>query len=335
VWQASLSADLVRSESLLERRDSAILRLSGSASRSTTLSAELQHTRVNDKPEWAAYVYIRTELDAQRWVGGTARAGNGSSYGFDIETGKLVTQGEGVGYRVGTSTDSAPGAKSGLAYGALNLNLRPATIELFGSSATRGGNSHYAEVAVSGAVVGVDGSWGLTRQVTDSFALARLGVPQPGVEVLLNNQVQGVTDAQGELFIPNVGAFGRQDVSINDKQLGMQYNLRDRRQTIAPAYRSGTLVDFGGKKLSAVAGMAWQVDGGRRVPVGARAWTMQGKDGALRIETGREGDFYLEEASAGDYTGKLQVGQRTYTCRVTIPSFAEAVMELKEGIVCE
>jgi outer membrane usher protein FimD/PapC len=334
LWKATLVADWTRSDDQLERRDIAAVRMSTNLGRTVTLSAEMQGTRINGgHRDWGAYVFLRKELDDQRWVGGSLRSANGSRT-IDVETGKTLLQGEGVGYRIGTTATTGAAGNSNTVYAGANWNLRPAALEFFGATPTNGG-SGYAEVAVSGAVVGVDGYWGLTRQVNDSFALARLGVPQAGVEVLLNNQVQGVTDDRGMLFVPNVGAFGRQDLSINDKQVGMQYNLAERRKVIAPAYRSGTVVDFGGKKLRAVAGMAWRVTDGSREPIAARSWTVTGPSGTLTIETSSAGDFYLDDAPAGTYTGRLDAARRTYSCALTVPEFAEAVLELKEGIVCE
>lgn len=334
MWAATLAAEVSRTADALATRDLALLRLSTSLGRTTTLSAELQASRVNGQREWAGYIFIRSDLGGAHWAGATARA-TGNARGWDVDVGKQVPYGEGVGYRAGVSTSVQAGAESSYGFLAGSWNLRPATLEFFGTNTLRGPAARYAELAVSGALVGVDGYWGLTRRVDDGFVLARLGVPQAGVEVSLNNQVQGVTDAQGLVFIPQVGSFGRQDLSINDKQLGMQYDIAERRKTIAPAYRSGTVVDFGGRKLSAVAGMAWLLTGGQRTPIAARSWHLQGPAGAVTIETGSAGDFYLENAATGSYRGELQAGQRTATCRLTIPPFDEAVHELKEGIICE
>jgi outer membrane usher protein FimD/PapC len=206
---------------------------------------------------------------------------------------------------------------------------------VFASAPVSGGGSHYGEVALSGAVVGVDGYWGVTRRVADSFVLARLGVPQAGVEVSVNNQVQGRTDAQGQLFIPQVGAFGRQDITINDKQLALEYNVRETRRTIAPAFRSGTVVNFGAHKMHAVAGTAWQLRAGQRLPIATRAWEMRGPKGSVQVEAAGSGDFYLEDVAPGSYRGELQLDDRKYSCRMTVPEFEEVVLDLKEGIVCE
>jgi len=188
---------------------------------------------------------------------------------------------------------------------------------------------------VAGALVGIAGYWGATRQINDAFVLARLGVPHPGVQILLNGQPQGRTDAQGRLLIPQVSSLGRQELSLDDQGLAIQYTLHEKQRAIAPAFRSGTVVDFGIQRMRALAGTAWQVDGGRRTPVVARAWTLRGASGQLQIETASAGDFYLEDAAPGRYTGTLQGRTRTYACRLTVPPSDEAVQELKEGIVCE
>jgi outer membrane usher protein FimD/PapC len=184
-------------------------------------------------------------------------------------------------------------------------------------------------------VLAVDGAWGLSRRTSDSFVLARLGVPQPGVDIYLNNQRQGTTDADGLLFVPGVGAFGRQDVSLDDKQLPMQFSLARRRFTVTPPFKSGTVVDFRATRVRALAGMAWQVEGGARQPIASHTWTMKGSAGSLAIETAKAGDFYLEHAPPGEYAGSVAVRGKTYTCRMKVPDFAEAVHELREGIVCE
>jgi outer membrane usher protein FimD/PapC len=155
------------------------------------------------------------------------------------------------------------------------------------------------------------------------------------VEVSVNNQVQGRTDGRGQLFIPEVGAFGRQDVTINDKQLGMEYNLRQVRRTIAPPFRSGTVVNFGGTRMRAIAGFAWLLAGGRRTPIAARAWELTGPAGSFLVETASAGDFYLENVPPGTYEGALLHQGRSYSCRMTVPDFETAVLELEEGITCE
>lgn len=330
---SSVSADYTRvSESTGPRHNYAV-RLSSSLNRQATLFAEYTRSRTMTDDFWGFSVYLRLELEQQRWVGATYRANRGFR-SVEAETGQQLPQGEGVGYRLGTLLARNQGEPSELTYGNATWNLKPVVIDVNASAQTRGGKTHFAEAGISGAVVSVDGYVGATRPVNDGFALARLGVPQSGVDIYLNSQVQGKSDAEGNLLIPNVGAFGRQDVTLNDKQLSMEYSLGRKRVTIAPAYKSGTLVTFDGRKLRAVTGRAWIVEGDARTGVKSQAWTVSGPGGRLAIETAPSGDFYLEDGPPGRYTGTLQWNGKVYSCAMNIPSFAEAVHELQDGLVC-
>jgi outer membrane usher protein len=331
---ANLSLDYTRASETGGRRENFAVRLSSSISRQLSVFTEFSRSRSGGSGGfWAFNAYLRYELDPQHWAGSTYRA-NRDFHAVEGEVGRKLPQGEGVGYRLGTVLGRARGQPSESVHAGANWNLRPVSFDFNASTQTRGGQSWFAEAGVSGAFVTLDGYLGATRQVPDGFALARLGVPQGGVDVYLNSQVQGRTDADGNLLIPNVGAFGRQDVTLDDKKLSMEYSLARKRVTIAPAYKSGTLVNFGGKKLQAVTGQAWLQQAGGRKPIASHAWTLAGPGGPLAIETAPAGDFYLEDGPPGRYTGNVQLDGKVYSCAMDIPSFTEAVHELRDGLVC-
>lgn len=329
-----VSAGWVRTVSQPDVRETAFVRLGGNLSPRTSVFTDLHATRVGGGSRtWTANLYLRHDFDTQRWAGAQFSTGSPGRT-LDTETGKQLPEGEGFGYRAGTSTRWRDGEAATAAFGGVEWNLRPATVGLFANAPLEGSRA-YLQADVAGALVGMGGYWGLTRQVADSFVLARLGVPQPGVEIFLNHQSQGRTDDRGLLLIPQLSSLGRQDIWLNEKELGIQYRLPERRLVITPAFRSGNIVDFGITRVRALAGMAWRVGQGQREPVAARSWTMQGPAGSLAIATGSAGDFYLEDAAPGTYRGTLQVGQRSYACRMNVPEFPEPVHELQDGIICE
>lgn len=334
LWRGNIGLEWVRLEDALETRIQRILRLGANITRATSVIAEIQSNRINGREEHSAFMFLRTELGDGRWAGGSLRSSAGLR-SANVEAGRQVYSGEGVGYRVSLDAAQAGGELGSAGSASVNWHLRPFTIDFVGSSPLTGGGRPFAAVAVAGALVAVDGYWGLTRQVSDGFVLARLGVPQSGVDVLLNNQLQGRTDARGELFIPQTTAFVAQDVSVNDKQLGIQYALADRRRTISPGYRSGTVVHFGGRKLSAIAGTAALRKDGRKIPIASRSWRMAAGATTVTIETAGAGDFYVEDAQPGEYRGEIVHDGVAYRCRMQVPQFEEPVLELKEGIVCE
>ncbi|HYF19408.1 MAG TPA: fimbria/pilus outer membrane usher protein, partial [Ramlibacter sp.] len=283
----TLSAEAARARDSNGPRWTAAARFSTALSRSTTIQAEVTRSRTPMAHDWGVNVFLRHELDTLHWTGATARA-TGEYRTLDLEAGRQLVTGEGFNYRLGTSTSWRRGQEPsafGTATGA--WNLRPVRLELNAVSQLRGGTSTALEAAVAGSVVAIDGYWGLARPVTDSFALARLGVPREGVEVLLNNLPQGRTGPDGTLLIPQVAAFGRQEIALNEKDLPIDYSLRTPRIVIAPDYRSGVVVDFAGRALRAFTGVAWQASEGNREPIASPAWTLQGSQGRIALETTR------------------------------------------------
>jgi len=330
----NLSADLVRAAAGGERRSTRFVRASTFLSRDVSVFAEYQTTRVDGAAGWTAAVYLRIDLDTQHWASASASAAP-QRHAMELETGRPLTQGEGLGYRLALTTSLESGRRESTGSLSADWHLRPASLGVLAVAPLEGSASSYVRGEVSGALAGLDGYWGLTREVSDAFALVRLGVPQPGVQVFLNNQSQGRTDAQGRLFIPELSSLGRQEISIDDRELEIQYLLPQKRRTIVPLYRSGTIVDFGIHKLRAVAGYAWRASGGRRTALAMRAWTLTGPRGAVEVRTGAAGDFYLEDAAPGRYSGELADGSRRWRCRMDVPEFDEPVHEVAEGIVCE
>lgn len=333
---SSLSADATRVSDASGGRDSVAVRFVTSFNRRTSLQTEYVVRRTGaGQREWGVNLFLRFDLDGQTWASASAQGGPGNG-SLNLEAGRQLTDGEGVGWRAGTQ--SLFGAhRSDFAYASANWNLRPLSLEFNGSSQLTGGRARFAEVGVSGAIVAVDGFAGLSRQVNDSFALARLGVPEPGVDIYLNNQWQGKSDAKGNLVIPQVGAYGRQDISIDDRQLPMQYGIAHKRRAIAPAYKSGNVVDFGGRRQRAFIGIA-KTGPQAAQPIRSRAFSMArvgGNGGTVRIETSPVGEFYLENAEPGRYAGTLEVDGRALSCRLELPDVPDVVIELKEGVTCD
>lgn len=298
-----------------------------------SLSVEVLSSRQPDRRDVTALLLFRMDLDGGSWLG-TSVERNRDGHVVTSETGRTIPQGEGAGWRAGVSGGSAPSRD--LAFGNATWNLSKATVDANVSNGLHAGAGSYGELAVSGGIAAIDGYWGATRRVDDSFVVAKLGVPQPGVEVSINSQVQGRTDETGALLIPQVSSYTRQQVTVNDKQVGLQYELQERQRIVVPAYRSGTVVDFGGREVHAVAGIAWRRTAeGKRVPIENRAFALRSETGTAKVETGSGGDFYLEGLGVGRYTGRLQHDGRTYSCTLDVPAFTEAVYEAPEGINCD
>ncbi|HYF21622.1 MAG TPA: hypothetical protein VEA40_27420 [Ramlibacter sp.] len=95
------------------------------------------------------------------------------------------------------------------------------------------------------------------------------------------------------------------------------------------------MITGAGRALRAFTGVAWQASERNREPIASRAWTLQGSQGRIALETTREGDFYLEDVAPGRYTGALVVKGTRLNCVLEIPPSKDIVTELANGVVCD
>ena len=327
----SLTAQWSRSRDAFGPRSIASVRASTALGPRQSLAVEVLQNREAGRRDLSAFLLFRMELDGQRWLSSSVERGGGGHL-LSTEAGSTLPQGEGAGWRAGVTAASRTHTAIGFASASWNHAL--ATVDV-NAAAPQSGGGGFGQVAVSGALAAVDGFWGVTRRIDDSFVVARLGVPQPGVEVSINSQVQGRTDEAGMLLIPQVISYAQQQVSVNDRQVGLQYDLRERQRPVVAAFRSGNVIDFGGRAIRAVAGYLWRVDRDGRTALSNLSVVLHGPDCPLVLETGSSGDFYVENAAVVRYAGRVTVEDRRYECRLEVPAFSEPVFEVPGGVTCE
>ena len=109
-----------------------------------------------------------------------------------------------------------------------------------GASQQRGSTQGTAEF--EGSVATLGGGVYLGNRIDDSFAVVDAGAPD--VEVLFENRVAGRTNAQGKILLPELHSYQRNKIEINPLGLPMDAAAGTTQDVIAPADRSGILVDF-------------------------------------------------------------------------------------------
>jgi outer membrane usher protein len=214
----------------------------------------------------------------------------------------------------------------------LEYNAPPATFIAQGRSEelSTGESSDSWELAVQGAIYAVPGSWGFARRVDDSFAVARISPAVAGVRVYHNGEQVGRTDAAGEAFVPGVSAFLNNQIAIDDKDVPMEYTLQAVSQTIAPAFRSGTLVEFGVRRSLGVVGRLQRGEAG----IEYRTGRLQVGSASQRLQTGAGGEFYLEDVGPGSYAGSIETEQGTCAFTIVVPDATGPLLELPEAVRC-
>ena len=183
---------------------------------------------------------------------------------------------------------------------------------------------------VSGGVVAVGGSVHATRVVDNSFAVIRT----PGVEGLrgyINNQEVGVTDSRGELVVPNnlVAYYGNR-ISINDRDIPLDYRVDATEKTVAPPFRGGALVVFPVTRLQILTGtVRIETAGQEHIPAYGQL-TVAAKDGTFDSPIGKNGEFYLENIPAGSYDATIDDEGKSCRFSLEIPDSPEPIMKLGE-----
>ena len=232
--------------------------------------------------------------------------------------------GEGLLYRVNAETRDDPIGSHQLFNPMVQWNARSAVLrgESFRDSAT--GNNR-VQLGLQGGVAAVGEEWTLSRPVTDSFAIVKVG-EVPGVRVYANNQPVGKTDASGTVFVPRLASYFENPVAIEDADLPVNYIVPHGRLIVSPALRSGVLLDFKARAVTAIAG---------RLVLDARAFAdargeVRVGGEARELLTSRDGSFYLEQVPPGTYPGMATHADGTCRFTLRVPPSSDVVTELGE-----
>lgn len=253
-----------------------------------------------------------------------------------FQVGNLVPAGEGLGYRVGAEVADTPEGSVRSLAPELTWHGRHATVQASATQSSRpDGRSGLYDVAVRGALAYVGGTVGLARPIDDSFAVARIDPPLPGVRVYLNQQESGRTDAAGRVFLPRVVSYVENHVGIDDRDVPIEHALESKGRTLVPYSRSGTVLTFEAPLTRAMAGTLSYRRAGRSLPAEfvMIVLTVQGRP--LEVPTGRGGDYYFENVAPGDYPARVEIAG--HPCRFTlhVPRSDETLVRLPDVSACD
>lgn len=258
---------------------------------------------------------------------------NADTYTDTAQFTKNTPVGEGWGFRVRDDNIRSATQQTNLLDSYLQINAQPAIISA--SYQAAGGKESY-QASVAGALAYVDGSVGVSRPIYDSFGLVKTGGLK-GVQVLHNNQPIGNTNEDGELFIPNLGSYLDNQISINDTDIPIDYSLRSREVYVSPGWRSGAAIKFDIRRIQAVAGKLSIKYGDAKAPLVysevalfADAESKQ----TLVLLTGKNGEFYIEDIKPGLYNGSAAIAGKVCKFSFRVPQTNESFITLEETI-CE
>lgn len=239
---------------------------------------------------------------------------------------------EGLGYSVfldhsGGATDGTQ-LRSNIQYNAPAAVLRAE----YGRFQGLGQTVEDQRLSIAGGAVLVGGHAAMTRPVTESYAIVKVG-DVAGVGILVDGQQMGKTDKQGILVLPSLSAYYDSSVALATGALPMEYSLPAAVKRVSPSLRSGAFVDFGVVKTQAFMGKLKSRKGPVTKALEFREFQINVGGKPQTFVTGRAGEFYIENLKPGTYEGTLAVDGQPCAFNLNIPPSDEIFVELGE-LVC-
>jgi outer membrane usher protein FimD/PapC len=247
-----------------------------------------------------------------------------------IQVTKNLPLGEGFGGRAAFETNQAESRNFN------NYDLQLLYNAKYGQYGAEFVSTDHAETysfSAAGGLTFVKDSLNFSRPVQDSFALAKVG-DLKGVRVYLNNQEIGRTGNSGKVLIPDLGSYYENQISINDKDIPMEYTLAEVMKYVSPPFRSGSYIEFGATKVQGFTGTLKVKVGQESKPLEYVEFKLMVEGKELLSPTGKGGEVYLENMKPGKYRGELRYLDKDYSFDIIIPKSDEIIVDLGE-IICE
>jgi outer membrane usher protein len=273
------------------------------------------------------------------WFGAESNASTFYTHAADTDSfiaqaSNTITPREGLGYRVTAENVRQETGDYTRLSPYLEFNQPRATyiVEAAAQESDTAGSNASWQLAAQGSVYAVgEDQWGFGRRVDDSFALARVQPPLPGVRVYFSGREVGRTDEQGEILLPGLVSFLDNSVAIEDEDVPIDYTLGQVEQAISPPYRGGSLIEF---KLGVQRNIVGRLvlEGGDALEYAA--FVLRGPAGEQQSQTGAEGEFYLENVAAGAHAGEVRIGERLCRFALQVPDRIAPIIEIEQPVTC-
>ncbi|MGE4064658.1 MAG: fimbria/pilus outer membrane usher protein [Rhodospirillaceae bacterium] len=300
--------------------------LTGSTRLTERLSVALtvSHTRFPNLPENNGVFAALTMPVGTRTTASASLNADRERTNAAVQLQQSLPYGEGLGYFVQAAVGKdAPNFA--------NLQYQGRT-GLYTVDVLHVGGETRVSASAAGALVFIGGRVFAARPVEDAFALIRVpGVA--GVSGTLSHQHIGVTDARGDLLVPNLlGNYGN-ELGINDQDIPLDYSIGSTGRAVAPRTRGGAVVEFPVRKLQAYVGTLEVMRGGETIVPAYGDLEVAAGGTTVASPIGAAGDFYLEMLPGE--TNDARVRYEGGSCRFTIAAMASAERFVELGkLIC-
>ena len=247
---------------------------------------------------------------------------------FQVE--KALPFGEGFGARASYDRTDSNAQSTNAFNGSLQYNARYGSV--IGRYRTEGSDQTY-QASAAGGIAYVARTVSIGRPVTDSFAFVEVGDLE-NVRVYVNNHEIGRTDSTGRLFVPDLASYYKNQVSIDDHDIPIDYTFPDVKQLISPPGRSGSYISFETSKYRAVFGKILVKTKTESHFLKLYEISMGVEGRPMTFQTTSEGEFYIENVFAGEYRASFIYKQKPCEFDIIVPETEENLIDLGE-LNCE
>ena len=154
------------------------------------------------------------------------------------------------------------------------------------------------------------------------------------VGVYHSNQLVGTTDKRGKILLPNLISYYDNKVSIDDRDIPINYVVPQIDRYVVLPYRGGGIVKFDATKLKSFGGHFFFVTRGQKKSADYAGIEIKIGERVVETVVGKGGEFYLENIPAGRFPGRVFLKGQDCLFDLTIPDSNEAMVDLGE-VTCE
>lgn len=225
--------------------------------------------------------------------------------------------GTGFGYRLLAENSSSFSAGEPLsADGAVQYK---GTHGVYSLEAGSSAGQRFVVGQAAGSIVATGDGVHAARPVADSFAVVRVGNAND-TRIYYSNQEVGVARVDRPLVIPSLVSYDDNRISIDDRDIGIEYRTAETARNVTTGWRGGGTVQFPIVKMQAFEGRLFLLEAGTRRPAEYATLELELPAGPRESVVGRGGELYLENLPPGRATGSLLVDGRECTFELSVPA---------------
>lgn len=225
---------------------------------------------------------------------------------FQIQ--RNLPEGTGFGYRLLGLEGTDSRAEAGIFY--------QNDIGTFGAETSQFDDADTYRLSASGGLAAMGNETFLSRPISESFAVVRVG-NYPDVGIYAENQPVARTNSRGTALVPRARAYEKNNIGIEQADLPLDARFTTLQMDVTPAFRSGVLADFGVRPANAAL-LTIVLSDRAPLPAGAIVRVVGGKE---QFPVARRGEVYVTGLAGSN---RLEARWRDQRCsfEVRLPKAA-------------